>query len=96
LQNELEGVNDEKVGFYGRCVLHGIGPECQSAYDPTDAMDSRKEKEFTCARTEVFPLLWHYQKWIGRLTYDIKYLLDYYRVTRAVDGIVSIIIIAVP
>lgn len=54
LQNELEGVNDEKVGFYGRCVLHGIGPECQSAYDPTDAMDSRKEKEFTCARTEGY------------------------------------------
>ncbi|XP_073223764.1 uncharacterized protein [Cicer arietinum] len=54
LQNETEGVNDEKVGFYGRCVLHGIGPNCQSTYDPTDEMDNREEKEFTCARAEGY------------------------------------------
>jgi len=53
LLNETEGINDKKVEFYG-C---GLCPEYQSAYDPTDVMDSREEKEFTCARTEVFPLL---------------------------------------
>lgn len=54
LLNETEGINDEKVEFYGRCGLHGIGPEYQSAYDPTDVMGSREEKEFTCARTEGY------------------------------------------
>ncbi|XP_013465810.2 uncharacterized protein [Medicago truncatula] len=54
LLNETEGINDEKVEFYGRCGLHGIGPECQSAYDPTDVMGSRAEKEFTCARAEGY------------------------------------------
>jgi len=57
LLNETEGINDEKVEFYGRCGLHGTGPEYQSAYDPTNVMGSQEEKEFTCARTEVFPLL---------------------------------------
>lgn len=57
LQGETEGVNDENIGFYGRCLLHPIGPKCQSIYDPIDEMGSRKEKEFTCARTEVPSLL---------------------------------------
>jgi hypothetical protein len=61
LQIETDGINDEKVFFYRRSVLHGIGPECQSTYDSTDEMGSREE--FTCARTEVFPLSWHYQEW---------------------------------
>ncbi|GAU15067.1 hypothetical protein TSUD_08050 [Trifolium subterraneum] len=54
LQIEPEGINGEKVSFYRRSVLHGIGPECQSTYDPTYEMDSREEKEFTCARTEGY------------------------------------------
>ncbi|XP_045822570.1 uncharacterized protein LOC123915468 isoform X5 [Trifolium pratense] len=54
LQIETEGINEEKVSFYRRSVLHGIGPEFQSTYDPTDEMDSREEKEFTCARTEGY------------------------------------------
>lgn len=49
LQSETEGVNDENVGFYGTCVLHAINPRC-----PIDVMGSLEEKEFTCARTEVF------------------------------------------
>lgn len=53
LQSETEGANDEKIGFYGRCVHHASGPTCHSTYGPIDEMGSQEEKEFTCARTEV-------------------------------------------
>ncbi|KAJ1407785.1 SET domain [Sesbania bispinosa] len=54
LQSETEGVNDEKIGFYGRCALHANGPTCQSSYDSIDEMGSQEEKKFTCARTEGY------------------------------------------
>ncbi|XP_061376429.1 uncharacterized protein LOC133318449 isoform X2 [Gastrolobium bilobum] len=55
LQSETEGVDDEKVGFYGRCVLHAIDPQCQSTCDPNDEKgNSPEEKEFTCARTQGY------------------------------------------
>lgn len=54
LQSETEGINDEKIGFYGRCTLHIIEPRCLPIYDPLDEIGSQEEKEFTCARAEVF------------------------------------------
>lgn len=54
LQSETEGIEDEKIGFYGSCMLHTIEPRCLSIYDPIDGMCSQKEKEFTCAGVEVF------------------------------------------
>lgn len=55
LQSEVEGVDDENVGFYGRCMLHALHPTCESGSDPTDAEISFTRKaESTCARTEVF------------------------------------------
>ena len=53
LQCETEGADDEKVGFYGRCMLHATDPRYQPKYDPVDEIGSLEEKEFTCARTEV-------------------------------------------
>ncbi|TKY58109.1 Histone-lysine N-methyltransferase ATX1 [Spatholobus suberectus] len=54
LQSENEGIDDEKIGFYGICMLHTIDPRCLSIYDPTDEMGSQEEKEFTCARAEGY------------------------------------------
>lgn len=54
LQSETEGINDEKIGFYGRCMLHTIEPRCLFIYDPLDEIGSQEQKEFTCARVEVF------------------------------------------
>lgn len=54
LQSETEGIDDEKIGFYGRCILHAIEPRYLSMYDPIDEMGNQEEKEFTCARVEVF------------------------------------------
>ena len=54
LQSETEGIDDEKIGFYGRCMLHAIEPRYLSMYDPIHEMGSQEEKEFTCARVEVF------------------------------------------
>lgn len=54
LQSEVEGVDNENVGFYGRCMLHAAHP-CELDSDPIDLeTDSSGEKELTCARTEVF------------------------------------------
>jgi len=54
LQSETEGIDDEKIGFYGSCMLHTIEPRYLSIYDPIDKIGSQEEKEFTCARAEVF------------------------------------------
>ncbi|MED6110151.1 hypothetical protein PIB30_040306 [Stylosanthes scabra] len=54
LQCETEGDDDEKVGFYGRCMLHAVDPRCHPNYDPVDDIDSLEEREFTCARTEGY------------------------------------------
>ena len=58
LQSETEGVDDEKVGFYGRCPLHAIDPICQSEHDSIDSdVCCREEKSLTCARAQVSSLL---------------------------------------
>ncbi|XP_028208547.1 uncharacterized protein LOC114391790 isoform X1 [Glycine soja] len=54
LQSETEGINDEKIGFYGRCMLHTIEPRCLFIYDPLDEIGSQEQKEFTCARVEGY------------------------------------------
>ncbi|XP_027331005.1 uncharacterized protein LOC113846680 [Abrus precatorius] len=54
LQSETEGIEGEKIGFYGRCMLHAVDSRCQSAYNPIDEMGSQEEREFTCARAEVY------------------------------------------
>ena len=55
LQSEVEGVDNESVGFYGRCVLHATYPTTGSACDPINSeIGCHGEKEFACARTEVF------------------------------------------
>lgn len=54
LQSEVEGVENENVGFYGRCQLHATHPLCESHSDPIDnELNCSREKELTCARTEV-------------------------------------------
>lgn len=54
LQSETEGIDDDKIGFYGRCMLHTIEPISLSIYDNIDEMGSQEEKEFTCARAEGY------------------------------------------
>ncbi|XVF89362.1 hypothetical protein PTKIN_Ptkin19aG0124300 [Pterospermum kingtungense] len=55
LQSEVEGVDNENVGFYGRCMLHASHPTCESGGDPTDAeLSFARKGESTCARTEGF------------------------------------------
>ncbi|XP_044471547.1 uncharacterized protein LOC123200432 isoform X5 [Mangifera indica] len=55
LQSEVEGVENENVGFYGRCQLHATHPLCESHSDPIDnELNCSREKELTCARTEGY------------------------------------------
>ncbi|XP_059592247.1 uncharacterized protein LOC100255892 isoform X4 [Vitis vinifera] len=55
LQSEVEGVDNENVGFYGRCMLHAAHPSCELDSDPINIeTDSTGEKELTCARTEGY------------------------------------------
>ncbi|XP_077238014.1 uncharacterized protein LOC143879490 isoform X2 [Tasmannia lanceolata] len=57
LQSEIEGVDNEKVGFYGRCLLHATHSSCHTDSEPLNGnskVESPREKEFTCARTEGF------------------------------------------
>ncbi|XP_062098218.1 uncharacterized protein LOC133804082 isoform X3 [Humulus lupulus] len=55
LQSEVEGVDNEKVGFYGRCVLHATHPMCESDCNPGDRVTgSSGSEEVTCARTEGY------------------------------------------
>ncbi|KAJ7966226.1 Histone-lysine N-methyltransferase [Quillaja saponaria] len=52
LQSETEGVDDENVGFYGRCEFHAVDPICESNQDSVDTETaSLEERELTCART---------------------------------------------
>lgn len=54
LQSEIEGVANENVGFYGRCVLHATYATSESDCDPINSeIGCQGEKELTCARTEV-------------------------------------------
>eukprot|EP00257_Ricinus_communis_P025810 XP_025013224.1 uncharacterized protein LOC8280110 isoform X2 [Ricinus communis] len=55
LQSEAEGVDNENVGFYGRCVLHATYPTIESACDSAIfEAGYPAEKEVSCARTEGY------------------------------------------
>ncbi|CAK9146456.1 unnamed protein product [Ilex paraguariensis] len=55
LQSEVEGVDNENVGFYGRCMHHASVQQCNPNGDPFDSENVNPgEKEFTCARTEGY------------------------------------------
>ncbi|XP_060673473.1 uncharacterized protein LOC107421144 isoform X3 [Ziziphus jujuba] len=55
LQSEVEGVDSESVGFYGRCMLHAIHPMCETNCDPAGIETGCSGiEEFTCARTEGY------------------------------------------
>ncbi|KAF9603965.1 hypothetical protein IFM89_039319 [Coptis chinensis] len=55
LQSEVEGVDNDKVGFYGRCVLHATHHTSDSVDHPMDInFDTPGREEFTCARTEGY------------------------------------------
>ncbi|XAR69410.1 hypothetical protein NMG60_11000976 [Bertholletia excelsa] len=55
LQSEVEGVDNENVGFYGRCVLHATCVRCTSDADPIGSeMGHPGDKEYTCVRTEGY------------------------------------------
>ena len=61
MQSEVEGVDNENVGFYGRCMLHAAHPSCELDSDPINVeTDSTGEKELTCGRTEVFSFLFFF------------------------------------
>lgn len=54
LQSEVEGVDNENVGFYGRCLHHATHPMCESDSGPVDQKTGVSGvEEITCARTEV-------------------------------------------
>lgn len=60
LQSEVEGINNENVGFYGRCARHATHPMCESDSDPADTdrvAGGSAVEELTCARTEVYYML---------------------------------------
>ncbi|XP_057959265.1 uncharacterized protein LOC131151840 isoform X2 [Malania oleifera] len=55
LQSEVEGVDNESVGFYGRCMVHAKYPLCESYGNPTNMkLGCPVGKESTCARTEGY------------------------------------------
>ncbi|KAL6985222.1 hypothetical protein U1Q18_018600 [Sarracenia purpurea var. burkii] len=55
LQSEVEGVDNENVGFYGRCVLHAAYNQCDTDGNPEGTKTGHPgEKEFACARTEGY------------------------------------------
>lgn len=57
MQSEVEGVDNEGIGFYGICVLHATRPMRESNHDPVNTeAGCIEEEELTCARTEVFDL----------------------------------------
>ena len=54
LQSEVEGADNESVGFYGRCVLHAAYNHCDRDGNPIkNETGHTGEREYTCARTEV-------------------------------------------
>ncbi|XP_057524340.1 uncharacterized protein LOC130804052 isoform X2 [Amaranthus tricolor] len=57
LQSEVEGVESDKVGFYGRCMLHANSIACHSKNDAdTNKSNSNieREDEPTCAREKDY------------------------------------------
>lgn len=53
LQSEVEGAENEKVGFYGRCELHATEDHNHKGNSRSIQVASLDEKE-TCARTEGY------------------------------------------
>ncbi|KAK1411751.1 hypothetical protein QVD17_32456 [Tagetes erecta] len=54
LQSEVEGADNDKVGFYGRCELHATEDHCnRTTYPQSIQIVCLHEKE-TCARTEGY------------------------------------------
>ena len=59
LQNEAFGGADDKVGFFGRCMLHGMVIEaaCKEAWEEENVFQCKIDDHIsTCARTEVISL----------------------------------------
>ncbi|XP_043700806.1 uncharacterized protein LOC122651477 [Telopea speciosissima] len=55
LQSEVEGVDNEKVGFYGRCELHATHHKCvHEDHHVGTKTESPGQKDTTCARTEGY------------------------------------------
>ncbi|KAH9612935.1 hypothetical protein KSS87_023275 [Heliosperma pusillum] len=56
LQSEVEGVDSDQVGFYGRCLLHASNHSCVFENDDVNNMvsDSERDQQPTCARTEAY------------------------------------------
>ncbi|XP_068647060.1 uncharacterized protein [Aristolochia californica] len=57
LQSEVEGVDNEKVGFYGRCLLHATNNSLHTGNQTLHInaeMEDPAETESTCARTEGY------------------------------------------
>ncbi|XP_058203339.1 uncharacterized protein LOC131317750 isoform X2 [Rhododendron vialii] len=55
LQSEVEGVDNENVGFYGRCMLHASYNQCETDGDPIGTETGHPgDKEYSCARTEGY------------------------------------------
>ncbi|PRQ26681.1 putative histone-lysine N-methyltransferase transcription regulator PHD family [Rosa chinensis] len=54
LQTEVEGIDNENVGFYGRCSLHATHPICKSDYPVDTDSGCLEEKKLACARTEGY------------------------------------------
>ncbi|XP_042464298.1 uncharacterized protein LOC122047223 isoform X1 [Zingiber officinale] len=53
LQSEIEGDDDEKVGFYGRCLHHAMPNNYRLDNHVVDPQQSLIKEECSCARTEV-------------------------------------------
>lgn len=55
LQSEVEGDDNEKVGFYGRCLHHATLNSSNVDIHPLDPEEEcPRDKDWTCARTEGF------------------------------------------
>ncbi|KAF5197112.1 Histone-lysine n-methyltransferase trr [Thalictrum thalictroides] len=54
LQSEVEGVDNDKVGFYGRCVHHATDHGSDSVHRIDTDLDTLGGEEFSCARTEGY------------------------------------------
>ncbi|KAL9226746.1 hypothetical protein vseg_002520 [Gypsophila vaccaria] len=57
LQSEVEGVDSDKVGFYGRCLQHASHTSCIVEDDNDvnkEVTDSGQDRQPTCARIEAY------------------------------------------
>ncbi|XP_020528001.1 uncharacterized protein LOC18442513 isoform X2 [Amborella trichopoda] len=57
LQSEIEGVDNENVGFYGRCLFHAVNINCltKPVHLVNDKVEDHSDnKDPTCARTEGY------------------------------------------